>query len=114
VSSTTITLRASLTSHSEYPTVDGPLTITSYLGALDNSYNAYVEKAARSRARASKLSAASIATTVVDKATELANGAAAFVNGTANGTANGHAETNGSTAAKVDTAAGFDYLCLHS
>lgn len=28
----------------EYPTVDGPLTLTSYLGALDNSYSTYKDK----------------------------------------------------------------------
>ncbi|WOO83275.1 Hydroxymethylglutaryl-CoA synthase [Vanrija pseudolonga] len=38
----------------EYPTVDGPWTIAAYLGALDNAYNTYLDKAAASRARAAK------------------------------------------------------------
>ncbi|WVQ79797.1 hydroxymethylglutaryl-CoA synthase [Cryptococcus sp. DSM 104549] len=87
----------------EYPTVDGPWTIAAYLGALDNSYSTYVEKAEKSIARASKkLSLASVTAAV----TEIANGVSAAVNGHANG-------TNGD-AAKEDGIASFDYVCLHS
>jgi hydroxymethylglutaryl-CoA synthase len=32
---------------SEYPEVDGPLSVTSYITALDNSYGTYREKLAR-------------------------------------------------------------------
>lgn len=32
---------------SEYPEVDGPLTITTYLKALDQSYRRYAEKTAK-------------------------------------------------------------------
>lgn len=67
------------------PTVDGPWTIKAYLGALDNAYNTYVEKAAASRARAAKKAAA--------------NGA--------NGHANGHSDNE-------DSVNQFDYVCLHS
>ncbi|NXD32510.1 HCS1 synthase, partial [Spelaeornis formosus] len=38
----------------EYPTVDGPWTIAAYLGALDNAYSTYVDKVAKSKARAAK------------------------------------------------------------
>lgn len=37
---------------SEYPTVDGPLSITTYITALDNSYSRYREKAAKLKAKA--------------------------------------------------------------
>lgn len=36
---------------SEYPEVDGPLTITSYVTALDNAYTRFREKYSRQRAR---------------------------------------------------------------
>lgn len=36
---------------SEYPEVDGPLTITSYITALDNAYTRFREKYSRQRAR---------------------------------------------------------------
>ena len=39
---------------SEYPEVDGPLTITSYIGALDNSYTRYREKYSRKQGTPSK------------------------------------------------------------
>jgi hydroxymethylglutaryl-CoA synthase len=32
---------------SEYPVVDGPLSITTYLSALDNAYKRYKEKSAK-------------------------------------------------------------------
>lgn len=34
---------------SEYPEVDGPLTITTYLKALDQSYQRYIEKTAKAK-----------------------------------------------------------------
>ncbi|WVN86342.1 hydroxymethylglutaryl-CoA synthase [Cryptococcus depauperatus CBS 7841] len=75
----------------EYPTVDGPWTIAAYLGALDNAYSTYVEKAEASRARARKLSAASVINTVAQAV---------------NGHANGESKEVGITE--------FDYVCLHS
>ncbi|WVO14375.1 hydroxymethylglutaryl-CoA synthase [Cryptococcus depauperatus] len=75
----------------EYPTVDGPWTIAAYLGALDNAYSTYVEKAEASRARARKLSAASVINTVAQAV---------------NGHANGESKKAGITE--------FDYVCLHS
>lgn len=67
------------------PTVDGPWTIKAYLGALDNAYSTYIDKANASRARAAKKAAAS---------------------GQANGTANGSSSYDGINQ--------FDYVCLHS
>ncbi|OWT38103.1 hydroxymethylglutaryl-CoA synthase [Cryptococcus neoformans Bt1] len=85
----------------EYPTVDGPLTIAAYLGALDNAYSTYVQKAEASQARAAKkLSLASVTAAV----SEVANGIVGAVNGHANGTAE----------IKEDGIAKFDYVCLHS
>lgn len=55
---------------SEYPAVDGPWTIKTYLGALDSAYNTYLDKAAASKARAAKKAGA-------------------------NGHANGHADDEG-------------------
>lgn len=71
---------------SEYPEVDGPLTITTFLTALDESYRRYNEKTA--------------------KAKKLANGHA---NGHANGVANG----NGLHAPKTGLQS-FDYSLFHS
>jgi 3-hydroxy-3-methylglutaryl CoA synthase len=39
---------------SEYPEVDGPLSITTYLGALDASYSRYREKHAKAQGSSSK------------------------------------------------------------
>lgn len=94
------------------PTVDGPWTITAYLGALDNAYSTYVEKAEKSRARAAKkLSLANVST----KASEIADAADKFVNGI-NGdvegvAVNGNGHANGET--KDQGIAAFDYVCLH-
>jgi hydroxymethylglutaryl-CoA synthase len=96
----------------EYPTVDGPWTIAAYLGALDNSYSSYLDKVAKSKARAAKkLSLASVTAAVTDVAASVAAQAQSLVNGTngANGTTNGHDEVE---AAKEGIAA-FDYVCLH-
>ncbi|TDL26747.1 hydroxymethylglutaryl-CoA synthase [Rickenella mellea] len=81
---------------SEYPEVDGPLSITTYLSALDASYSRFREKTAKARV------ASTLAT----------NG---HSNGS-NGHANGHANGNGKAA---DPKAGFslddvDYPVFHS
>lgn len=76
---------------SEYPVVDGPLSITTYLQALDGAYGRYREKYA--------------------KRATLANGHANGVNGHANGIngANGHAESQ-----KKPSLSSFDYMVYHS
>lgn len=87
--------------------VDGPLTLVTYLGALDAAYNTYIKKAAESRARAAKkLSLANVAAAVSDVASQVSG----LVNGAngANGHANGHAEE------KEEGISQFDYVCLHS
>lgn len=92
----------------EYPTVDGPWTIAAYLGALDNAYNSYVDKAAKSRARAAKkLSLASVSAAVA----EVADAASTFVKSINGTTTNG---TNGHVEEKAEGIAQFDYVCLHS
>ncbi|KIM34331.1 hypothetical protein M408DRAFT_325760 [Serendipita vermifera MAFF 305830] len=73
---------------SEYPVVDGPLSISTYLIALDNAYSRYREKYAKRAA--------------------LANGHTNGVNGHANG-ANGHAEPKGKP-----SLSDFDYMVYHS
>ncbi|KAK8869461.1 hydroxymethylglutaryl-CoA synthase [Kwoniella newhampshirensis] len=96
----------------EYPTVDGPWTIAAYLGALDNAYATYVEKAEKSRARAAKkLSLASVSAAVSD----IAASATKFVNGLNGDAANGDAvsgHANGTAA--EEGIAKFDYVALHS
>lgn len=72
---------------SEYPEVDGPLTITTYLTALDQSYQRYCDKVSRAK----KLSQA-------------------LLNGHTNGSANG----NGFHEASNRTMQTFDYSLLHS
>ena len=101
--------------------VDGPLTLVTYLGALDAAYNTYIKKAAESRARAAKkLSLASVGAAISDVAshvTGLVNGAVANgVNGV-NGHANGANGTNGAAEEQEKKEEGitqFDYVCLHS
>jgi hydroxymethylglutaryl-CoA synthase len=94
------------------PTVDGPLTLTAYLGALDSAYNTYISKAAKSRARAgAKLSMASVQQAVQGIAGQvqgLVNGAVAKVNGSG-AVENGKEEVVGGTDIEK-----FDYVCLHS
>lgn len=81
---------------SEYPSVDGPLTLHSYIGGLEQSYENYLAKEKR---RASKAATSS---------KPLTNGNGhGHVNG--NGAANGHAETS-STVSKVTD---LDYICFH-
>ncbi|CCA71881.1 probable hydroxymethylglutaryl-CoA synthase [Serendipita indica DSM 11827] len=72
---------------SEYPVVDGPLSITTYLTALDNAYARYCEK--------------------YNKRAALTNGHANGTNGYTNGV-NGHSEP-----AKASLS-GFDYMVYHS
>ena len=43
---------------SEYPVVDGPLSITTYLSALDNAYKRYKEKYAKRTALSQGINAA--------------------------------------------------------
>jgi hydroxymethylglutaryl-CoA synthase len=90
------------------PTVDGPWTIKTYLGALDAAYSTFNEKAAASKARqAKKISLASVQAKAVEAATSVANAASNLLNG----------NTNGAVAAVEDDREGinkFDYVCLHS
>jgi hydroxymethylglutaryl-CoA synthase len=80
---------------SEYPVVDGPLSITTYLLALDKAYGAYREKYAK---RASQ-----------------AKGYTNGVNGHANGHVNGVNGVNGHAAPKAkQSLASFDYMVYHS
>jgi hydroxymethylglutaryl-CoA synthase len=71
--------------NSEYPVVDGPLSVTTYIIALDNAYGRYREKFAKRAA--------------------FANG---HTNGHVNGV-NGHAEQK-SKPSMTD----FDYMVYHS
>jgi len=81
--------------------VDGPLSITSYITALDNSYSRFREKHARAQGRREKLA-----------------GTNGHVNGHANGQnghANGNGHTNGTASSKaVISLADFDYPIFHS
>jgi hydroxymethylglutaryl-CoA synthase len=90
------------------PTVDGPWTIKTYLGALDAAYSTFNEKAAASKARqAKKISLASVQAKAVEAATSVANAASNLLNG----------NTNGAVAVVEDDREGinkFDYVCLHS
>lgn len=92
------------------------MTLTAYLGSLDNAYNTYIDKAAKSRARAVKnFSLAGVQAAVTDIAGQVAGQVAGLVNGLKQ---NGHAEA----AEKVEETAKevgtdmekFDYICLHS
>ncbi|KAJ7281380.1 hydroxymethylglutaryl-coenzyme A synthase N terminal-domain-containing protein [Mycena rebaudengoi] len=74
---------------SEYPEVDGPVSVVTYIQALDASYTAYRNKVAKAAKRAHT------------------NG----VNGT-NGHANGHA--NGADARKLFSLEDVDYALFHS
>ncbi|CAD6585570.1 MAG: hypothetical protein TREMPRED_004177 [Tremellales sp. Tagirdzhanova-0007] len=96
----------------EYPTVDGPWTITAYLGALDKAYSSYQDKLAKSKARAAKkLSLASVSIAIQDVAGQIAEQAGNMLNGT---TANGHAVHVDVDSTEQDGIANFDYVCLHS
>lgn len=94
------------------PTVDGPWTIAAYLGALDNAYSTYIDKAEKSRARAAKKLSLS---NVSAKTSEIADAADKFVNGI-NGDIegaglNGNGHANGEN--RDQGIAAFDYVCLH-
>ncbi|KAF8586424.1 hydroxymethylglutaryl-CoA synthase [Ramaria rubella] len=98
---------------SEYPEVDGPLSINSYLTALDNSYGRFREKHARVQARRAKLAAASNGH-VNGHINGHANGHA---NGISNGHSNGHANGSSNSSADLKAAvalADFDYPIFHS
>lgn len=94
------------------PTVDGPWTIVAYLGALDNAYNSYLNKVAKSKARAAKkISLASVSNAIQEVAGQIVGQAEKLVNG--NGMVNGNgAHVNGHVEEK-EGIAGFDYICLH-
>jgi hydroxymethylglutaryl-CoA synthase len=94
------------------PTVDGPLTLKAYLGSLDSAYTTYLDKAAKSRARAAKnFSLAGVQAAVSDLAGQVAGQVAGLVNGV-NG-ANGHGEEMKEVVGGTDIEK-FDYVCLHS
>ena len=78
------------------PIVDGPLSVTSYVHAVDKAYESYRNKYEKKYGSAPKT-----------------NG----VNGHANGHTNGHtngATTNGTSQSHGITAASFDYVLFHS
>lgn len=79
---------------SEYPSVDGPLTLHSYIGGLEQSYESFCTKEGRRLAKA-------------NGSTTKANG----INGHANGETNGHleAQASGSDVSIKD----FDYVGFH-
>ena len=107
------------------PTVDGPLTIVAYLGALDNAYNTYLDKAAKSKARAAKKLSLANVSGAVSNAAAVASSVVGQVVEQAEKLVNGHAEdhANGVNGIKVngdiheetekEGIAGFDYVCLH-
>jgi hydroxymethylglutaryl-CoA synthase len=107
-----MSLLSTLHTHStnNQPTVDGPWTIKTYLGALDAAYTTFNEKAAASKARqAKKISLASVQAKAVEAATSVANAASNLLNGNSN--------ANGAAAVVEDDREGinkFDYVCLHS
>lgn len=77
---------------SEYPSVDGPLTLHSYIGGLEQSYENFMAKEARRATKSKRVS----------------NG---HPNGTStNGDSNGHAASNEEPAQNVKD---FDYICFH-
>ncbi|GJJ13691.1 ATP-dependent 5'-3' DNA helicase hcs1 [Clathrus columnatus] len=77
--------------NSEYPEVDGSLSLTSYITALDNSYARFREKHARAQTRRSKV---------------------ASLNGHSNGyTKSGAAPSDSKAAISLSD---FDYHCFHS
>lgn len=73
---------------SEYPSVDGPLTLHSYIGGLEQSYENYIAKEAKKAAKSS---------------------------GKINGHANGNGEANGhsTTPEHPQSVKDFDYICFH-
>ena len=78
---------------SEYPKVDGPLTLITYLGALETSYNCYRKKVSKSYTRVKE------------------NGVKA--NGHTNGT-NGHANDASGLTIPLVSLNDFDYPAFHS
>jgi len=93
--------------NSEYPTVDGPLTLTSYLGALDGAYTTYKRKyTARYSAPHAKKNVANGVSHAPD-----AVDAAVVANGRA---VNGHAGVEKQAVEVKVTADSFDYILFHS
>ncbi|KZW00044.1 hydroxymethylglutaryl-CoA synthase [Exidia glandulosa HHB12029] len=86
---------------SEYPTVDGPLTVTTYLDALDATWTHYRQKVAK------YLKVAPAATN------GHANGHSNGTNGHANGHSNGHATEPAKSAPQVSLD-DFDYHVFHT
>lgn len=77
---------------------------------MDNCYSSYLDKVAKSKARAAKkLSLASVASAVQGAATSVVEQAQQLVNGNANGSA----VANGSAEEKKTGISEFDYVCLH-
>ncbi|EIW66406.1 hypothetical protein TREMEDRAFT_41020 [Tremella mesenterica DSM 1558] len=96
----------------EYPTVDGPWTIAAYLGALDAAYNTYLDKAAKSRARAAKqISLSSVSAALSDAAEHAVDAIAKLANGGSQINGNG---VNGHGSEGQEGINKFDYVCLHS
>jgi hydroxymethylglutaryl-CoA synthase len=85
---------------SEYPVVDGPLSITTYLLALDNAYSRYREKYAKRAALTN------------GHTNGYTNGVNGHANGHVNGVngVNGHSENKGKKSSLSD----FDYMVYHS
>lgn len=95
------------------PTVDGPWTIKTYLGALDAAYTTFNNKSDASKARqAKKLSLANVQAKAVEAATSVANAASNLLNGNANG--NGDVKVEAAVAEDKVGISKFDYVCLHS
>lgn len=93
----------------EYPVVDGPLTLTSYLGALDNAYNRYQEKYTK---RYSSASATTSSNGFMKKTADALEVAKEVMNGGGakdEEVMNGHMEA---VPVKV-TADSFDYIMFH-
>jgi hydroxymethylglutaryl-CoA synthase len=87
------------------PTVDGPLTLTSYLGALDGAYTTYKRK------YTARYSAPHAKKTVPNGVSHAPDAVDAAV--VANGhTVNGHAAEKQAVQVKV-TADSFDYVIFH-
>ena len=81
------------------------------MGALDRAYSTYMDKSAKSKARAAKkLSLASVSTAIQGVAEQIAEQAGKLVNGSAE-ESNGHV-VNGDIHEKEGIQA-FDFVCLH-
>lgn len=80
---------------SEYPSVDGPLTLHSYIGGLEQSYENYIAKEAKKAAASASSSSKRLS------------------NGHPNGNGvNGHNGTT-TTPEHAQNVKDFDYICFH-